>query len=137
MIEHVFKMDDFKRFLMQQETKKPEAIHVYNMGDGTWVAADTLLNALTWYNENVTDIEVDYLNEMRECDIDTEGTWWETDAPEDKERIGEEHTWSRESDKRNFGDLIKTSDGIFKYTSFREVINSEGYTEPYVISAEE
>lgn len=124
-------------------------IKVYKMNDYEWWASKlNKRETLDFYlKETGLDEDENPLEDIIECDIDTEGMWWETKDIEDIEKLGDadeiisyETIDGKKVRKTKFGDLTRMfgSGEIHKFISFREAIEKMGeYTEPYEIASTE
>lgn len=116
---------------------------VYQMNDYEfWVSPWDKRRTLDYYLEYMEIDEKDNpIESIRECDIDKEGVWFETEDKADIERLGESDEilhYKKTNQgliiKPEFGDLMKKNDVMYKYISFREAIEKIGeYNEPYCI----
>lgn len=113
-----------------------ENLTVYKMNDYEWyITPWNLEDTLKWYNKEFED---DLTKEdIEECNLDTEGMWWETKDRNDIERLGNadeiigiEKTPKGTKRKVHFGNLMRHEGMICKYTSFREVIKNNYLNEP-------
>ena len=128
----------------EKERSCMENIKVYRMDDYEWWASKwDKKRTNDFFNEEYgTDNEVE---DIRECDIDKEGMWWETTDIKDIERLGgyEELISTEEVNgmtrrKTSFGDLIRKDGLVFKFTSFRDVLKIQGdFEEPHMIATTE
>jgi len=122
-------------------------IRVYQMNDCEWWASKLDKRAtLNFYlKETCLTEEENPIEEVRECDIDKEGMWWETDDPEDIERLGDadEVIGTKEVNgmtvrEIQLGNLMRIDGQIYKFIPFREAIKKyRDYKEPYMIACTE
>lgn len=120
-------------------------LSVYKMNDYEWyITPWNLKDTLDWYNKEFEEELTE--SDIEECDIDKEGTWWETNDKKDIEELGDsdelihiEKTEKGTKRSVQFGDLLRHSGMICKYTSFRDVIkdnySNEELKEPDVIAS--
>lgn len=80
-------------------------------------------------------------DEAKECDLDKDGMWWQTEDKEDLEKLGTADELIGKDDNNNleFGSLQRFGyDTICKYISFRQAIKYDlDFTEPYCIASTE
>ena len=122
-------------------------IKVYKMNDYEWWASKlSIQETLDFYlKETGLDEEENPLEDIKELDIDKEGMWWQTDAEEDLERLGEhdelvnyETVRGRRIRKPKPGNLMRSGGEVFIFISYREAIQRNGeYKEPYMIASTE
>ena len=55
-----------------------EDMKVFKVDEYQWIAAPSLLHALVLYDEQI-GLEVEYLNDIEECEIEKMGMWDSTD----------------------------------------------------------
>lgn len=120
---------------------------VFKMNDCDWVASKSMEEAIAWYKKE-TGVEDDELD-VRECDLDNEGMWIETNSKEDLKELGEsdeisscEKVDGKIIPKTKFGDLKRYDGLVWKFVSFKESIKKDiedGYGEfdNYIISSTE
>jgi len=117
-----------------------EDIKVFRLNDYEWWATKGNLDDLiNWYRENIDNSETyeEMLDEARECNLDTEGVWWETTNENDIKLLGENDE-VRTKNPFAFGSIKRIYGGICKYISFREAIKLDlDFTEPYCIASTE
>lgn len=127
--------------LFTKEKKASRFLKVYKMNDYDWVAAETLMQAAIWYHGNVEPIiETEELCKIRKCDIETEGTWIETNDKEDIVRLRGLDGRVATRYSPSIGDLQRRYGTVFKYVSFKEALGKyadEEYKEPFVIASTE
>lgn len=122
-----------------------ENIKVYKMNDYEWwVSKNGVEELICWYRENIDDSFTyeEMLGEVKECNLDKEGMWWETKDIKDIEKLGDyEELISVEKvngiTRRNvsFGDLIRKGDEVYKFIPYREAIKNDlDFKEPYMIA---
>lgn len=122
-------------------------IKVYKMNDYEWWASmlDKRATLDFYLKETGLDDEENPIEDIRECDIDKEGMWWETEREEDIKRLGGNHEIvsyktinGRKVRKPRPGNLMRLGGEVFKFISFREAIQKNGeYREPYLIASTE
>ena len=123
-------------------------IRVYQMNDCEWWASKLDKRAtLNFYlKETCLTEEENPIEEVRECDIDKEGMWWETDDPEDIERLGDADeiiefvkiNGQTRSKVLQLGNLQRIYGKVFKLISFREALEKHGdFTEPFCLASTE
>lgn len=122
-------------------------IKVYKINDYEWWASklDKRKTLDFYLKETGIEEEENPLEDITECDINQEGMWWETNDKTDIERLGDsdelihyEDTPRGKVKTPKFGDLWRLGSEIYKFTSFREVIEKIGeYNEPYMIACTE
>jgi hypothetical protein len=128
--------------------KKMENIRVYKMDDYTWWASKTSKEeARDCYMEEYRRLKEEDvpIGGIRECNLDTEGMWWETRDDKDLERLGDadeivgfEIVKGQTKRKIQFGNLLRDGDRIFKFISFREALQKHGdFTEPFCLASTE
>jgi hypothetical protein len=112
-----------------------ENIKVFKMGDYEWWA--TKFNkeeTLEWYIEESGLLEDEVsMDEMKECDLDKEGMWWETNDPEDIKKLGDadeivgiEKINGRTRKRVRFGNLMRRGAEVYKFIPFREALEKYG-----------
>ena len=107
-------------------------IKVYQMNEYDWVATPfDLEKTIQWYMDEVGMLEEE-IQDVRECDIEKEGTWCEVTGIIDMEQIKEKQAIG---DKK-FGDMKKQFGTVWIYTSFKDAIIND-IKEPYIISSTE
>lgn len=123
------------------------SIRVYKMNDYEWWASELDKKETNEFYKKELGLtnEDNPLEDIKECNIDKEGMWWETTDEKDLERLGDadeiigiEKINGMIRKKVRFGDLMRRQEGIFKFISFREAIKICGeYKEPYEIASTE
>lgn len=113
-----------------------DQVKVFKMNDYSWfVSKWGIEETNNYYNREYDENDIE---EVEECDIDTDGMWMETTDENDIKRLGDGDTLVADVGKHTFGDLQLIDGGVFKFVSFREVIASSGdFTEPYEIATTE
>lgn len=110
-------------------------IKVYKMGDHEWWATKWSKEKTREYyvKECGLDEEDVPIEDIKECDLDTEGMWWETNALEDIKKLGDadeivgiEEINGRTRKRVRFGNLMRRDEQIYKYISFREALEKYG-----------
>lgn len=123
-----------------------EKINVYKMNDYEWWASKWNVNDTNEYYKKEYGLteEENTTEEIEECDLDKEGMWWETNAIEDIETLGdnEEYTLYDTSIKGKRilpGSLKRCGSDVYRYITFREAITKENiyFVEPYYIATTE
>lgn len=124
-----------------QNGKTMGEVKVYKMNDYEWWASKLSPEETEAFYNRETG-EVNDFDEIRECDIDSEGLWW-TFEPGTKEheealiKLNGLDRW-QQGVNRTSGDLINKGGDIQEWISFREAIERSGeYTEPYCIASTE
>ena len=113
-----------------------EKVKVYKMNDDSWFASK-------WDKEKThqshnNEIDDNDIVDVVECDLDKDGMWWTTEDKADIEALGEADELVSDTLKPTIGDLMRKSYEVYKFTSFREVLEiSEDFTEPYEIATTE
>lgn len=111
-----------------------------------WVSKLNKRETLDFYlKEMGIDEKDNSLEDIMECNIDTEGMWWETTEEEDIRKLGDsdelvsyEDAFKGKKRSPKFGDLWRFGSEIYKFTPFREVIaQMEECNEPYMIASTE
>lgn len=113
-----------------------EDMKVYRVDEYQWIAAPTLLHALVEYN-NQDSLEIEYLQNIEECNIDKEGMW-DSDCVTDQEKSDVENgkiTLLPETEV-SFGQFGIFCGEVCKFTSFADVIKKQG-VGVYVIACTE
>lgn len=119
-------------------------IKVFKMNDYEWWASK-------WNKEETNEFykkeigEENSLEEIRECDLDKEGMWWNTGDKEDIEKLGDndeiisvEVVDGITKRKTKFGDLQRQYSEIYKFIPLREALVKHGdFTEPFCIAGTE
>lgn len=122
-------------------------VKVYKMDECSWIATNLgFIETVAWYCDNVVTLTDEDIANIEECDINTECMWYPTENVDDLERIGDYdevfHSKYVETRKHIADDLLRTSDGIYKYTPYVEVlkdyVNEDGdIAEPFEIASTE
>ena len=105
---------------------------VYKMNDYEWIASNwDARKTLDWYlKETGLSEEDNPLEDVRECDLDKDGMWWEC---LDREHINELEaqgiTKTLKTKKPQFGNLEKVGNRWYVYIPFREALKRYGFTE--------
>ena len=117
-----------------------EEIKVFRLNDYEWWATKgELEDLIEWYRENIDNSESveEMLDEAKECNLDTEGVWYETIDENDIKILGE-HDELLNKNLTGFGSLKRYGSSICKLISFREAIGYDlNFTEPYCIASSE
>lgn len=121
---------------------------VFKVDEYQWIASPSLLHALVLFDEQVY-LEIDYLKDIEECDIEKEGMWDSTDITD-----GEKEAFKQGNlkiydphDPETFGKTLKRKEPEFgeygfyafelcKWTSFADVIKRQD-VGTYVIASTE
>lgn len=122
-------------------------IKVYKMNDYEWWASKLGKKETNeFYKKELRLTEEDNPSEdIKECNIDKEGMWWETVEEKDLERLGDadeiigfENFNGMTRRKVQFGNLMRIGGEVYKFIPFREAIKNCGaYEEPHMIASTE
>lgn len=113
-----------------------EDMKVFRVDEYQWIAAPTLIHALVEF-DGQDELEVEYLQDIEECDIDKNGMW-DSENVTDQEKIDYADgklTIGKASDAK-FGDYGVFASELCKWTSFYDVIKRQGIGV-YVIACTE
>lgn len=112
---------------------------IYQWDEYSWYATNWDLDeTIKWYQENITEMEPESIDDIEECDLDKDGVWVETTDLADIEKIGDMENFSFSPHEKTFGDLRRHGYSVTKWTSFREALKAyEGFTEPFEIASTE
>ena len=99
---------------------------VFQMDDYDTVAANSKEEAITFYINEV-GIDEDELEEIRECNIDKEGMFVDY-----KNKYNEDITLSKFGHNK-FGDIVAWDGRLLIYKSYREVLEIDNESKPYII----
>lgn len=107
------------------------------MNDYDWVASKlTKEQTNDYYCKEFSD-DNDIEN-VTECNLDTEGMWWETNDKADIKTLGDNDEFIQDNKKCTIGDLMRRGNDTYKIIPFRKAITLMGdYSEPYIISTTE
>ena len=124
-----------------------ENIRVFKMNDYEWWASKwDMKRTNEWYKkEHGLSEEDNPLEDIRECNLDTEGMWWETEDKEDIERLGDhdeiisiEKINGMTKTKATFGNLQRKYGEVYKFISLREAVEKDmNFKVPYCIGSTE
>lgn len=141
---HVEKQGNLKSI---NQVEKVVDVKVFRMDDYEWWATKWDLERTHEYyiKEYGLDSEDCLIEDVRECDIDKEGMWWETEDEEDLKMIGDsdeiigfEVVNGQTKAKVEFGNLMRRSGEVYKFISLREALKEHGdFTEPFCIASTE
>lgn len=118
-------------------------IKVYKMNEYEWLASKWSIEKTNeWYENHFDDNPIE---DVKECNLDTEGMWYLTTDKKDIERLGgSDELFSYEiingnhKRKTQFGDLIRRDGEIYKFISYRDAIQYDlDFKEPYCIASTE
>ncbi len=119
-------------------------VFVYKMNDYEWWASKLSIEETEDFIEKEIGGEND-LDDIEECDIDSEGMWWQTEEKEDLDKLGDaddlidyEIISGQTRRKVSFGNLMRRDGEVFKYIPFRIALMKSGeYVEPFCIASTE
>ena len=119
-------------------------MRVFKMNDYEWYVSPLgVKETVAWYNNEFDDDTTS--SDILEYSLDTEGMWFLTNDPNDIERLGDSdelihYIQTDKGRKRSvqIGDLMQRYNEVYKFTSFREVIDKENLwdiTQPELIAS--
>jgi hypothetical protein len=113
-----------------------DKVKVFKMNDYSWFASKFDMEKTNeYYNQEIDDNDIE---DVEECDLDKDGMWWETTDKADIEKLGEADELVDDIGKTSVGDLMRRDSQVYKFTSFRKVLEeSNDFTEPYEIATTE
>lgn len=116
-----------------------EDMKVFKVDEAQWIAAPSLLYALAFYDEQV-GLEVEYLKDIEECEIEEMGMWDSTEIMQSEKEAFEQGKLKiyepQKNKKMEFGDYGVFAGELCKWTSFADVIKSQE-VGTYVIACTE
>ncbi len=116
-----------------------EDMKVFKVDEAQWIAAPSLLHALAFYDEQV-GLEVEYLKDIEECEIEEMGMWDSTEIMQSEKEAFEQGKLKiyepQKNKKMEFGDYGVFAGELCKWTSFADVIKSQE-VGTYVIACTE
>ena len=116
-----------------------EDMKVFKVDEYQWIAAPSLLHALALYDEQI-GLEVEYLNDIEECEIEKMGMWDSTGIMQSEKEAFEQGILKiyepQKNKKMEFGDYGVFAGELCKWTSFADVIKSQE-VGTYVIACTE
>lgn len=128
---------------------KVNDVKVFKMDDYEWWASKwDKGNTHDYYlKEYGLDKEDAPIEDIQECNLDTEGMWWTTEDPADIERLGDadeiinyETINGRKVRKTKFGNLTRMfgNGEVHKFISLREALRRHGdFEEPFCLASTE
>lgn len=119
-----------------QLIEKTRGIKVFQMNEYEWWVIRGYAEELNdWYNSHIADNDIE---DVRLCDLDKEGMWYQTNDKKDIEELGDSDELYVLSGHTSFGDLMRKDGEIYKYISFREAVAKDlNFKEPYCIASTE
>lgn len=110
---------------------------VFKTDDMQWIAAPTLLHALSLLEKQIGELDISQIQDVEEADINSEGMW-DSYSISEKEKLAFENgsIEIKESKSAKFGDYGIFASELCKFTSFEAVIKREG-VGTYVIACTE
>lgn len=110
-------------------------ISVFKMNDYEWWASRLSIEETEKYYEKEIG-EENEIEDIKECDIDKEGMWWDTEDEKDIKKLGENDECVHRPTE--FGDLRKRDGEVYKYLPFRLALMKSGeIKEPFCIASTE
>ena len=148
-VESVLKYNTSKRYSLVKEVttitneeidNSCMGLKVFKMNDVEWWCTHMELKEFySWYlKEHGLDPEDNPLDEIKECDLDSDGMWLEFEDEENIYRLDKELNGFDEVCKGGIGDIKRTSNGIIEMVSFRKAIDMFGvYDGSFCIASTE
>lgn len=110
---------------------------VFKTDDMQWIAAPTLLHALSLLEKQIGELDISQIQDVEEADINSEGMWDSYSISEKEKRAFENGLIEiKEAKSAKFGDYGIFASELCKFTSFEAVIKREG-VGTYVIACTE
>lgn len=119
-------------------------VTVYKMNDYEWWASKLSVEETEKFYEEEIGEEND-IEDIKECDIDSEGMWWETENQADIERLGDAEEiisyatiYGQETPKVSFGNLMRREGEVHKYIPLRIALMKYGEVkDPFCLATTE